>query len=220
MRRASATRRDADRGRARATRADPRRLLDDRAAVECMEACWLQNQRRCHRHQSTRRSETSRHSVISSDISNHLRSREFPAFVDEPRQMPVERDRAAIAHPGRTHPHHRAPQHPSANARAIGFGLDLQFDGRSRKQAMVGLDQRAPGARRRSAAPVSGPYRRRDDAVLVERLQTRACRGDRATSPLITVSISLSSGSNFNIRVLPVSPKMRTAYCASRRPRM
>src|SRR5206468_2915204 len=69
--------------------------------------------------------EIARHSTISVVISNHLRSSGFPPVLDEPRQVAVERDRAAIAHPGRTQPHDGASQHLTADAGAIGSRFHL-----------------------------------------------------------------------------------------------
>jgi hypothetical protein len=80
--------------------------------------------------------------VISTGISNHLRGNNFPAFINEPRQMAIERDGAAITDPRRTQPDHGAAKDPSSNARAIGSALDFEFDVRAWQQSVVGLDER------------------------------------------------------------------------------
>ena len=87
--------------------------------------------------------ETFGDSVISTGISNHLRGNNFPAFVNEPQQMAIECNGAAITDPGRTQPDHGAPEDSSSDARAIRSALDLDFDVRAWQQSVIGLDERA-----------------------------------------------------------------------------
>jgi hypothetical protein len=158
-------------------------------------------------------------SLISIDISNHPRGSNFPALVYEPRKMAIEGNGAAVADPRGTDPDHAASDNTAADSGPVVSLLDIQFDLGTRQQPMVGLDQRAAGGHVDHTRAMSWTYACGLDAVFLERVH--------AAAPASIGRISLHTGfhrrvraSNFNIRVLPVSPKMRTAYCTSRRPRM
>ena len=112
-RRASTTRRDDDRGaRASAASRSGTASRRSRCRGRVRRHGAPQNQTAMPAAAGdSRRRKYARHSAISIAISNHLRGRCFPAFVDEPRKMAIERDRAAIADPGRTHP---APRRSAA----------------------------------------------------------------------------------------------------------
>src|SRR6185369_14357326 len=112
--------------------------------------------------------EIRRYSAISIGISNHPWSRSFPTFVNEPRKITIKRDGAAIADPGRTHPHHGAAQHLTADARAVRSRFYLQFHRGSRQEAMARFDQRASSRHVDQPRAVSRPDACRDDAVVVE----------------------------------------------------
>src|SRR5438045_2167854 len=90
-------------------------------------------------------SESFQHSMMSLVISDHLRSSRFPAFLDVPRKVAVERDGGAITHPGRTQPDDRTSQHLTPSTGAVLSRLDLQFHRGSRQQAVVEFDERAAG---------------------------------------------------------------------------
>src|SRR6185369_7341886 len=110
--------------------------------------------------------ETFRYSMISFVISNHLRGISFPAFLDEPRQMAIERDRAAVTHPGRAHPDDRASHDLAADAGALRSGFDLQFDSRSGQQAVARFDEGAAGRHVDDPRPMAGPHQRVHDMVV------------------------------------------------------
>jgi len=120
----------------------------------------------------SRAPETFGDSAISTGISNHLRGNKFPAFVNEPRQMAFEGNRAAITDPRRTQPDDGAAEDSSSNARAIGSALDFEFDVRAWQQPVVGLDERSARRHVDQTRAVSRTYARGYDAVFLERVQT------------------------------------------------
>jgi hypothetical protein len=111
-----------------------------------------------------------RHSLISIGISNHSRGSNFPALVDKPRKVTVERDGAAIADPRRPNPHYVASDDTPADASAVRSLLDVQFDLGTGQQPMVRLDQRAARGHINQTRAMSRMHARRPYAVFLEGL--------------------------------------------------
>ena len=186
-----------------------------------MEAWRRQNQTGCQRtRRDSPRRNTARFRRFRVAISNHLRSSRVPAFVDEPRQVTIERDRAAVADPGRAQPHDGAPQHLSAHVGAVAFPFPPAVPPRC-PAAADGWSRSARRRPRRRSTRARCPGRTHADTMRCSSNASRR-RAPRRSGQFRTHSCLHCPvrGSNFNIRVLPVSPKIRTAYCASRRLRM
>src|SRR3954469_17873670 len=117
------------------------------------------------------RSAIVRKSTISVVMSDHPLGSGFPALVDEPWKMAIERDRTAVAHPGRSKTDHHAPQHAPGNAGGIGALLDLQLHARAWQQPMARFDERT--ARRHVDQPhaVTGTNASGPDVMILERLE-------------------------------------------------
>ena len=134
-------------------------------------------------------------------------------IAGQPWQVAVEHDRTAVAHRRRADPRDMTPEHTSANRRALLCGIQMQFDARSRKHPVAGLDERSLRADVHDNDAFAGTDAGGKDSVFVGAVMSWG------STPVHVRNCHnwfhcLVRTMNFSTRVLPVSPKTRTTYWA------
>jgi hypothetical protein len=130
----------------------------------------------------------------------------------------IEHDRAAIAHAARSQPADGASKHAPAHGRAPIVCLKMKIHERSWQQAVPALDERTACRDVDHRHFMPRPDTGEDDAVVAGPPSVSAASIDVGFSH--DGFQCLDAGSNFRIRVRPVSPEIRTTYWVPVRPRM